>query len=169
MGRNVVRRTYVSTAGRLLEPGLCSQSSHLLPWGARRSRLASVDTVKSFVFFMATEGRMCLSSWETPFAPILQVIVITYILSFIEKGAHMICGFRLKIKPNLTQSFLFAIYKKAKDDVVQSKTYFHHDPCCAVQMTGWPQTVIKSAWKNIEYLYYHPQNRFEVEHPKMKL
>ncbi|KAJ4936785.1 hypothetical protein JOQ06_001371 [Pogonophryne albipinna] len=36
MGRNVVRRTYVSSAGRLLEPGLCSQSAHLLPQRAKR-------------------------------------------------------------------------------------------------------------------------------------
>lgn len=56
------RRTYVSAAGRLLEPGLRSQSSHLLPSGAKGSHLVSVDTVKSFVFFMATEGRTDLSS-----------------------------------------------------------------------------------------------------------
>lgn len=60
MGRNAVRRTCVSSAGRLLEPGLCSQSSHLLAPQGKRSRLASVDTVKSFVLFMATEGRICV-------------------------------------------------------------------------------------------------------------
>lgn len=38
----------------------------LCPGGTKRSRLASVDTVKSFVFFTATGRRMCLSSWESP-------------------------------------------------------------------------------------------------------
>lgn len=98
MGRNVVRRTCVSSAGRLLEPGLCSQSSHLLPRGAKRSPLASVDTVKGFVFFTATEGRMCLSSWETPFVTILYILAITHTWSLTETGAHIICSFRLKKK-----------------------------------------------------------------------
>ena len=58
IGRNLPGGTCLSSAGRLLEPGLCSQSSHLLPQQAKRSRLVSVDTVKSFVFFMATEERL---------------------------------------------------------------------------------------------------------------
>ena len=106
MGRNVVRRTYVSSAGRLLEPGLCSQSSHLLPLGAKRSRLASVDTVKGFVFFTATEGRMCLSSWETPFVTILYILAITHTWSLTETGAHIICSIRLKIKKKIEKSFM---------------------------------------------------------------
>lgn len=111
MGKNVVARTYVSSAGRLLEPGSCFQSSHLLPWGAKRSRRVSVDTVKSFVFFMVTEKRMCLSSCETPFVHILQV-------SFSGKRAQR-CGFRLKIKPQL-RHFFFYIYKNVKDALIKS-------------------------------------------------
>lgn len=36
------------------------------PGGSKRSRSASVDTVKSFVLFTAADRRMCLSSWEEP-------------------------------------------------------------------------------------------------------
>lgn len=106
MGKNVVARTYVSSAGRLLEPGSCFQSSHLLPCGAKRSRRVSVDTVKSFIFFMVTEKRICLSSCETPFVHSLQVFQVYW-----EESSDM----WLKIK-NITtdemRQFFFYISTK---------------------------------------------------------